>query len=480
MPEDAVVNTVAPVEQPRLAGRVREIQTKLHRWAGQDPDRRFCDLFNLVADPAFLAAAWIRVRGNRGAKTAGVDGRTVFYIEQTVGVPEFLAGVRRDLLSGGFVPLPVRERMIPKSGGKLRRLGIPTVRDRVVQAALKLVLEPIFEADFHPCSYGFRPRRRAWDAIAEIHQFTSRGYEQVLEADIEACFDAIDHTALMGQVRRRVGDKKVLALVKAFLKSGVMTELGQLEPNDTGTPQGGLISPLLANIALSVLDEHFERRWNALSPKQRHTAARKGVPICRLVRYADDFVVLVRGTAAQTEALRDEVAGVLAPLGLRLSQTKTRVAHIDDGFDFLGFRIQRSHKKGTPNKRFVYTYPAKKALASIVGKVRETTRRNSARTLANLLRTLNPMIRGWCTYFRHAASTTTFAYLAAYTWRRVFGWTVKRHPKTPVRKLRRQYFPDWKPTDGDVTLLYADTMKVSRYRYRGTRIPTPWNNETAA
>ncbi|MFR9750528.1 group II intron maturase-specific domain-containing protein [Nocardia sp. 004] len=153
---------------------------------------------------------------------------------------------------------------------------------------------------------------------------------------------------------------------------------------------------------------------------------------------------------------------------------------MDDGFDFLGFRIQRSRKKGNPNKRFVYTYPSKKALTSIVGKVRETTRRNSARNLANLLRTLNPMIRGWCTYFRHAASKTTFAYLAAYTWRRVFNWTVKRHPKTPVRKLRRQYFPDWKPTDGDVTLFYADTAKVSRYRYRGTRIPTPWNNETAA
>ena len=218
------MNTDAP--RPSLdeaKARVLGIQTKLHRWATADAGRRFDDLFNLVTDPAFLLVAWERVRTNRGARTAGVDGATAYYIRQVRGEDVFLAQLRADLKAGEFVPLPVRERMIPKSGGKLRRLGIPTVRDRVVQAALKLVLEPIFEADFQPCSYGFRPRRRAQDAIAEIHYLGNRSYEWVLEADIEACFDSIDHTALMDRVRRRVADKRVLRLVKAFLKAGILT-----------------------------------------------------------------------------------------------------------------------------------------------------------------------------------------------------------------------------------------------------------------
>ncbi len=277
------------------SARVLKIQTKLHQWAGDDPARRFDDLFNLVVDPAVLAVAWQRVRGNRGARSAGVDGASAFYVEQRYGVQAFLADLRLEVKTATFQPLPVRERMIPKAGGKLRRLGIPTVRDRVVQAALKLVLEPIFEADFQPCSYGFRPRRRAQDAIAEIVQFHTHGYRWVLDADIEACFDSIDHTALMDRVRRRVGDKRVLALVKAFLKAGILGEDGFLRNTSTGTPQGGIVSPLLANIALSVLDDYFAEHWQATSatPYQRWKRRQAGLPTYRLVRFADDFVVLV-------------------------------------------------------------------------------------------------------------------------------------------------------------------------------------------
>jgi RNA-directed DNA polymerase len=233
------VNTDAPWPSAAEAWpRVLGIQTKLHRWAVDDGDRRFDDLFGLVTDPSFLVVAWERVRRNRGARTAGVDGQTARYIRDVRGEEQFLADLRADLRAGRFVPLAVRERMIPKASGKLRRLGIPTVRDRVVQAALKLVLEPIFEADFHPCSYGFRPKRRALDAIAEIQYLGTRSYEWVLEADIEACFDTIDHAALMDRVRRRVGDKRMLRLVKAFLKSGLMTSDGQILGTITGTPQG--------------------------------------------------------------------------------------------------------------------------------------------------------------------------------------------------------------------------------------------------
>jgi RNA-directed DNA polymerase len=224
---------------------VRRMQIKLHRWAGEDSSRRFGDLFNLVHDPAFLVHAWERVSGNTGARTAGIDRVTVAQIETWIGVPAFLDGIRNSLKSGEFSPVAVRQVMIPKAGGKLRKLGIPTVADRVVQASLKAVLEPIFEADFLPCSYGFRPNRRAHDAISEIHFLASRprDYHWVLEADIKACFDEIDHSALMSRVRDRVKDKRVCALVTAFLKSGVMTTFGETEDTWTGVPQGGILTP---------------------------------------------------------------------------------------------------------------------------------------------------------------------------------------------------------------------------------------------
>jgi RNA-directed DNA polymerase len=264
MPKDAPLNSGALLDAqlgPRQ--RVSEMQAKLHRWAAADEGRRFDDLFNLVHDPATLLVAFERVAGNKGARTPGVDGLTAVNVEEELGLPGFLEDLRRVLKTGEFRPLPVRERKIPKPGGsgKVRRLGIPTVTDRVVQAALKLVLEPIFEADFEPVSYGFRPLRRAHDAIAEIHYYGTHGYRWVLDADIEACFDSIDHAALMDRVRQRVKDKRVLLLVKAFLKAGVLTEGGSREETFTGTPQGGILSPLLANIALTALDEHLMEPW---------------------------------------------------------------------------------------------------------------------------------------------------------------------------------------------------------------------------
>jgi RNA-directed DNA polymerase len=246
MSEDAPVNTgaVAWPDDFTAGVMVRRMQAKLHRWATEDPGRRFGDLFNLVCDPAFLVTAWVRVSTNKGARTAGIDKATAAMIESRVGVVAFLGQIRDSLKAGGFRPVEVRQVMIPKANGKLRRLGIPTIADRVVQASLKLVLEPIFEADFKPCSYGFRPNRRAQDAITEIHYFTSspRNYQWVLECDIKACFDEISHTALMDRLRVRIKDKRVCALVKAFLKSGVFTELGDREETLTGTPQGGLCS----------------------------------------------------------------------------------------------------------------------------------------------------------------------------------------------------------------------------------------------
>jgi RNA-directed DNA polymerase len=471
------VNTDEPVLEWPLVGqaerRVREIQTKLHRWATDEPGRRFDDLYNLVCDPGFLLVAWDRVRNNKGARTAGVDGQTAYQIEAEQGVEVFLGRLRTELKDRSFRPIPVRQRMIPKPGTtKRRRLGIATVRDRVVQAALKLVLEPIFEADFLPCSYGFRPKRRTHDAVAEVRHFTSRSYEWIVEGDIEACFDEISHSALLERVRRRIGDKRVLALVKAFLKAGILTEEGTLAETRAGAPQGGILSPVIANVALSVLDEHFVE--SRLDSRERAKRRRRGLPTYRLVRYADDWCLVVSGTRQQAQNLCGEAEQVLSTVGLRLSQAKTLTTHIDEGLDFLGWRIQRHRQRGG-TKHYVYNYPAKKALRAIKAKIKALCQQNTNLPLTVLLHQLNAALRGWTTHFRYGCSSRTFAYVRAYLWQRVFGWLRRKHPKTPWRKLRRRYTSDgWWPADGEVILFNPAAVGTRRYRYRGTKIPTPW------
>jgi RNA-directed DNA polymerase len=482
MPGVTLVNAGDLERDPVLYGaerRVLEIQAKLHQWARNDPHRRFDDLFGLVRDPAFLRVAWYRVRGNRGARSAGVDGMTAWHIDNQVGVDNLVAGLRAELKARSFRPLPVRERMIPKPGtSKKRRLGISTVRDRVVQAALKLVLEPIFEADFLPCSYGFRPNRRAHDAVAEVRYLASRNrdYEWVVEGDIKACFDEISHPALMDRVRARVGDKRVLGLVKAFLKAGILHEDGALEDTSAGTPQGSILSPLLSNVALSVLDEHVARMPGGPASSKHERAKRlaAGLPNVRLVRYADDWCLMVKGTKADAEALRDEIAGVLAGMGLRLSPEKTLITHIDEGLDFLGWRIQRHRKRGT-RQHYVYTYPACKAVKAVMAKVKAICRQNVNLPLEVLLHQLNQVLRGWTTYFRPGVSSATFDYLRAYVWQRVIGWIRRKHRRMNWKELRRRYCGSgWWPGTEKVTLFNPSKAGTTRYRYRGAAIPSPW------
>jgi RNA-directed DNA polymerase len=442
------------------------MQAKLHRWAAADPGRRFDDLFNFVYDPATLLVAFERVAGNQGANTPGVDGLTVAFVEEFLGVPGFLDDLRASVKAGTFRPLPVRERKIPKPGGsgKVRKLGIPVIADRVVQAALKLV----------------------HDAIAEIHHYGTQGYRWVLDADIEACFDSIDHTALMDRMRRRVKDKRVLALVKAFLKAGVLTEGGNREDTHTGTPQGGILSPLLANIALSVLDEHLHEPWRpggSMSTAYLRSRRRvKGLPRWRVVRYADDFVVLVHGTRAHVETLREDVSGVLAPLGLRLSAAKTQVVHMSDGFDFLGFHIQWKRKRGT-NKWHVYTFIADRPIRSLKAKVRALTNRRSQQHPGTVLIRLAQIMRGWANYFKHAAAKRTFGSLSHFVWWRVIRWLRALH-RWKWKDVRRRFTtPDgrWKPiTANGIELFNLASVPVTRYRYRGNTIPNPWTLPTSA
>lgn len=482
MSEDALVNTGAR-EWPSPDSAyfaVRRMQTKLHRWAGEDVSRRFGDLFNLVYDPAFLVHAWERVSTNKGARTAGIDKVTVALIESRVGVAAFLGRIRDSLKWGEFAPVEVRQVMIPKANGKLRRLGIATVADRVVQASLKAVLEPIFETDFKPCSYGFRPNRRAHDAIAEIHYLGTRGYPWVLEADIAACFDEISHTALMNRLRMRIKDKRVCALVKAFLRSGIFTELGDREETLTGTPQGGILSPLLANIALSALDDHFTQQWHEQmgTEGQRRKRTRIGQGNWRLIRYADDFVLMVSGDRHHAEALRERVTTILAPLGLRLALEKTRTVHIDEGFDFLGFHIRRMRKRGT-NKHYVYTTPSKKAIQKVKDKVKVKTYRSTRhQDLETLIRNLNRSLRGWANYFRYGVSKAVFSAVDHHAWGRLMRWIRAKYAgrhRLGMAQLRRRFCDKgWRFAHNGVAFTGAASVPVTRYRYRGSKIPTPW------
>ncbi len=286
---------------------------------------------------------------------------------------------------------------------------------------MTLVLEPIFEADFLPCSYGFRPNRRTHDAVAEVRFFTSKKYEWIVEGDIKACFDEISHCALLDRVRARVGDKRVLALVKAFLKSGILGEDRRLRDTTAGTPQGSILSPLLSNVALSVLDEYIAQGSGGpgSTPWERTRRRRQGLPNYRISRYADDWCLMVYGTKADAEALRDEIAGVLSTMGLHLSPEKTLITHIDEGLDFLGWHIQRHRKRGA-SRCYVYTYPSRKALTAAMAKVKAIRRRTATGLpLDDLLIQLNRMLVGWCAYFRPGVSSVTFQYLRSYVWSQV-------------------------------------------------------------
>jgi RNA-directed DNA polymerase len=285
---------------------------------------------------------------------------------------------------------------------------------------------------------------------------------------------------LMDRVRSRIKDKRVLALVKAFLKAGILTELGITQDTLTGTPQGGILSPLLANIALSVLDEHLMMPWKpggAMGSEYRRAQQRRqNAATWRLVRYADDFVVLVHGTQEHVELLREDVATVLAPLGLKLSPAKTRILHLSDGFDFLGFHIQWRRKRGT-DKWHVYTFVAKRPIRSLKAKVRTLTRRLSQRDLGAMLTRINQVMHGWANYFRHAVAKNLFSMLDAFVWKRLIRMLIARHHWRwmDVRRRFTTATGRWLPISaGTVELRPIAAIPITRYRWRAARIPSPW------
>jgi RNA-directed DNA polymerase len=386
--------------------KVRALQRALYTAAKGNPQRRFPALYDRISRPDVLRRAWEQVRQNRGA--AGIDSETIEAIE-AYGVERMLAELRERLEVKRYRPPAVRRVYIPKAGrpGERRPLGIPAVRDRVVQTACKLVLEPLFEASFRPNSYGFRPKRSAHQALEAIRKEVNAGGNWVVDGDVSDFFGSLDHDLLLQLVSRRVSNRRVLRLLRLWLHAGVLED-GVTQATSTGVPQGGAISPLLANIYALALDALWERDASHLG---------------KLIRYADDFVVLCR-TEAQARAALRWIEGALGRLKLRLHPDKTRVVNLgtgQEGFDFLGFHFRRVASWRYPGRSYCQRWPSQRALGAIRARVKAVIgpRHQLSRSLSDVVSQLNPVLRGWGNYFRWGNSSRKFVQIDSYVQERL-------------------------------------------------------------
>jgi group II intron reverse transcriptase/maturase len=432
---------------------VRDLQHALYRAAKADPGRRFHSLRDKVFRRDVLWRAWVAVRANNGAP--GVDKTTLAEVEQ-YGIERLLDEVAAELREGTYRPLPTRRVWIPKPGTttEQRPLSIPAVRDRIVQAAVKIVLEPIFEADFVACSFGFRPRRGQHDALQVLVDEAWRGRRWVVETDIADCFSAIGHEKLMQAVEERVSDRAVLKLLRAMLRAGVMSD-GVVRREVTGTPQGGPISPLMCNVFLHRLDRVWDVREHGV-----------------LVRFADDAVVLCR-TREQAEAALGRLRELLAELGLEPKEAKTRIVRLEvggEGLDFLGFHhrwVRAEGRTGGKRVEFLARWPSNKAMQHARDRIRGLT--GSNRTMLSvdvIVGELNSFLRGWAGYFRYGNSSVRFAKIRNYALKRVAGVLAKKH-----RRSRR--FGMWvvsQSSGNQLGLISLDGIVVAPRPFRAWRV----------
>ena len=428
--------------------KIRRLQRKLYCKAKQEPACRFHALYDKVYRADILSHAYNLARANKGS--AGIDGVTFEAVEEKEGVSAFIAELEDALRNKTYQPDPVKRVMIPKSDGSQRPLGIPTIRDRVAQMAVKLVIEPIFEADFCESSYGFRPKRSAHDAVDDVAYSMNTGYTEVIDADLSKYFDTIPHANLMAVIAERICDGAILHLIQMWLKAPIMEvdkdgtkrNIGGGKGNRKGTPQGGVISPLLANLYLHILD----RIWERGNLQQRLGA--------RIVRYADDIVILCR--RAKADKAMATLRYVLERLGLSLNEAKTTTVNAyKDKFDFLGFTIWMATSRTTGNN-YAHVQPSKKSLRIIKDRVTGlTTRYRTAKPLDLIVREVNATVRGWVGYFHYRNCSNVLG-------------NVKRHVEERLRTHLRKRHKIKKRGTGYI--LFNNSTLYGKYR--GYKVPT--------
>ena len=447
----------ADINWAGVEASVRRLQGRIYRAATNQEHRKVKDLQKLLVRTVAAKLKAIRqvTQENRGKHTAGIDG-------VICDTPEKRLVLLQELEVRGYRPKPVRRVYIPKANGKKRPLGIPTIKDRAMQAVIKLALEPEWESRFEANSYGFRPGRSCHDAIEAIHTTLNKTgcSEWILDADISGCFDNIEHDTLLERIP--VFQKTI----RRWLKAGIV-ELGRYSPSEAGTPQGGVISPLLANIALDGLERVFDCEKLDGTPKSpaNRKGANKGV---NLIRYADDFVV----TAPSKEALENyvipKVQDFLAKKGLRLSEAKTQIVHVDEGFNFLGFTIRRFKKK-------LLTKPQKEKVLGHLASIKAYLKQNQQATVIEVIKKLNPVIRGWANYYRHAASKETFNRMDHRIWQMLWRWAKRRHPNKPSKWVKARYFSTdgyWRLKEGNAQLHRHSATPITRYtKVTGRKTP---------
>lgn len=459
--------------------KMAEKQAKLAQTAVDNPEHRFTGLYDLMHWRYWIELSAAKVLARPGSSTAGVDGKTRDNFERNYETE--ITRIVTELKAKTYEPQPVRRTHIPKGNGKTRPLGIPILRDRIVQEALRAILDPIYESDFQHHSYGFRKGRCTMDAVAVIMPLfnSSAKHYWVIEGDIKSYFDNVHHRKLMKLLRKRIADKSLLDLIWKFLKAGVME--GKLfAETENGVPQGGVISPLLANVYLNEFDKWAEARWHSLTPYERSKRRKAGLGNYTMVRYADDFVIVSNGTKAEIEQTKEEVRRFLdEELHLELSAEKTLVTHINDGFEFLGFHIQRVNPEG---RWVVHLRPTEKNKKRVKNRLKELTSRNwTWMDEHTRLTSLNRIVKGWCMYYRYTSLHSDLEEVTRYVWFRYLQWLLRKYKGSRKHQLIEEKTATiynrtrWTATvvEGDAVLTAHQwlptrrELKRERYRMKG-------------
>jgi RNA-directed DNA polymerase len=399
-------------------------QMRLAIAAHENPEHRFTNLYSLMTWDYWIREAADAVLARPGSSTAGIDGSTRdnFLADYDRNIQNIVDNLKHKT----YEPLPVRRTYIPKANGKKRPLGIPVLRDRIVQEALRAILDPIYESDFRPFSHGFRKGRCTMDAVAVIMSLTgpTQKFYYVIEGDIKSYFDTVHHRKLLSILKKRIADRDIIDLIWKFLKAGVM-EGGLFARTESGVPQGGVISPLLANIYLNEFDMWFEEKWH-LPPNEQRKRRYAGHGNYRLIRYADDFVILSNDRIAGVEQVKAEVKAFLeTELHLEMSEEKSKITHVNNGFDFLGFNIHRCEPEG---RRVVHLRPTDKAKERVKRKIKDLTARGwTWMDEYTRLTTLNAIVRGWAEYYKYSSLLEDVEEITRYTWFRYLAWLLKKH-----------------------------------------------------